>query len=170
VYLVNYLCSHHVHGGLVLNTPEVIANPSRRQVLCGLVAALVAGGAVTTACGSRSPATTSSGTGNGGAQAAAGTEVAKVADVPVGGGLLVDQPGGTGKLLLVQPASGEVKAFSASCPHQGVTVGAPQGGSITCPGHGSQFDATTGALKKGPATAGLTAVAVKVNGANVVLA
>ncbi len=154
-----------------MNTPEVIANPNRRQVLCGLVAALVAGGAVTTACSS---ATTSGGSGpaNGGQpQAAAGTEVAKLAQVPVGSGLLVDAPGGSGsKLLLVQPAAGEVKAFSATCPHQGVTVGVPQGGTITCPGHGSQFDAATGSLKKGPATTGLTAVNVKVNGAAVVLA
>ena len=47
-----------------LNTPEVLANPNRRQALCGLVAALVAGGAVTTACssaastGGSGPATT----------------------------------------------------------------------------------------------------------------
>ncbi|QUQ66751.1 Rieske (2Fe-2S) protein [Kutzneria sp. CA-103260] len=154
-----------------MNTPEVIANPNRRQVLCGLVAALVAGGAVTTACSSAATST-GSGTNTGSQpQAAAGTEVAKLAQVPVGGGLLVDAPGGSGsKLLLVQPAAGEVKAFSATCPHQGVTVGVPQGGTITCPGHGSQFDAATGSLKKGPATTGLTTVNVKVNGAAVVLA
>jgi len=155
-----------------LKTPEVIANPNRRQVLCGLVAALVAGGAVTTACSSAATSGGSGGTTAGGQpQAAAGTEVAKLAQVPVGGGLLVDAPGGGGsKLLLVQPAAGEVKAFSATCPHQGVTVAVPQGGTITCPGHGSQFDAATGSLKKGPATTGLTAVNVKVNGAAVVLA
>lgn len=155
-----------------MKTPEVIANPNRRQVLCGLVAALVAGGAVTTACSSAS-GSDASGSGNTTNQppAAAGTEVAKLADVPVGSGLLVDAPGGSGsKLLLVQPTAGEVKAFSATCPHQGVTVGVPQGGTITCPGHGSQFDAATGSLKKGPATTGLTTVNVKVNGAAVVLA
>ncbi|MFI9387983.1 Rieske (2Fe-2S) protein [Kutzneria sp. NPDC052558] len=155
-----------------MKTPEVIANPNRRQVLCGLVAALVAGGAVTTAC-STTASSGASGTNTNGGQppAAAGTEVAKLAQVPVGGGLLVDAPGGSGsKLLLVQPAAGEVKAFSATCPHQGVTVAAPVGGTITCPGHGSQFDAATGALKKGPATTGLTAVNVKVDGAAVVLA
>jgi cytochrome b6-f complex iron-sulfur subunit len=157
-----------------LKTPDVIANPNRRQVLCGLVAALVAGGAVTTACSS-SASTGASGSGDSSAnnqpQAAAGTEVAKLAQVPVGSGLLVDAPGGGGgKLLIVQPTAGEVKAFSATCPHQGVTVGVPQGGTITCPGHGSKFDAATGSLKKGPATTGLTAVNVKVNGAAVVLA
>ncbi|MFC0435907.1 Rieske (2Fe-2S) protein [Kutzneria buriramensis] len=153
-----------------MTTPEVIANPNRRQVLCGLVAALVAGGAVTTACSSASTSDASGPANNNQPKAAAGTEVAKLADVPVGGGTLVDEPGGTGKLLLVQPSAGQVKAFSAACPHQGVTVGTPQGGTITCPGHGSQFDASTGALKRGPATTGLTAVDVKVNGAAVVLA
>lgn len=155
-----------------MKTPEVIANPNRRQVICGLVAALVAGGAVTTACSSASTSG-SSGSTNGATnqqQAAAGTQVAKLADVPVGGGLLVDEPGGTGKLLLVQPSAGQVKAFNAACPHQGVMVGTPQGGTITCPGHGSQFDASSGALKKGPATTGLSTVNVKVDGAAVVLA
>ncbi|GAA3431106.1 Rieske (2Fe-2S) protein [Kutzneria kofuensis] len=157
-----------------MKTPEVIANPNRRQVLCGLAAALVAGGAVTTACGSASPS------GSGGTntttdspkpQAAPGTEVAKLAQVPVGGGVVVDEPGGTGnKLVLVQPTAGEVKAFNAACPHQGITVAAPQGGVITCPGHGSTFTAATGAVTKGPATEGLTAVNVKVSGAAVVLA
>jgi nitrite reductase/ring-hydroxylating ferredoxin subunit len=152
-----------------LKTPEVIANPNRRQALCGLVAALVAGGAVTTACSS--PSSASGGTTTTQPKPAAGTEVAKLASVPVGGGLLVDEPGGSGnKLLLVQPSAGEVKAFSAICPHQGVTVGVPQGGTITCPGHGSQFNAATGAVTRGPATTGLTAVDVKVNGAAVVLA
>lgn len=154
-----------------MKTPEVIANPNRRQVLCGLAATLVAGGAVTTACSSPSSSDASGPSTNTQPKAAAGTEVAKLAAVPVGGGVLVDEPGGSGnKLVLVQPSAGEVKAFSAVCPHQGVTVAAPQGGTITCPGHGSQFNAGTGAVTRGPATSGLTAVNVKVNGAAVVLA
>jgi cytochrome b6-f complex iron-sulfur subunit len=154
-----------------LKTPEVIANPNRRQMLCGLVAALVAGGAVTTACSPAGSSAPSGNTTDNQPKAAAGTEIAKVAAVPVGGGLLVDEPGGSGsKLLLVQPTAGEVKAFSATCPHQGVTVAVPQGGTITCPGHGSQFTAATGAVTRGPATSGLTVVNVKVNGAAVVLA
>lgn len=154
-----------------MKTPEVIANPNRRQVLCGLVAALVAGGAVTTACSSPSSASGGTTTTDTQPKAAAGTEIAKLAAVPVGGGLLVDEPGGSGsKLLLVQPSAGEVKAFSATCPHQGVTVAVPQGGTITCPGHGSQFNATSGAVTRGPATSGLTAVNVKVDGPAVVLA
>ena len=56
------------------------------------------------------------------------------------------------------------------CPHAGVTVDAPEGGTITCPGHGSIFDATTGDMKKGPATSGLTKVAVEVSGDSIVTA
>jgi Rieske Fe-S protein len=95
--------------------------------------------------------------------------VAAVTDVPQGGGLVVDQPGG-GKLLLVRSSASDVKAFNAACTHQGTTVDVPKNGTITCPNHGSQFDAATGALKKGPATRGLSAVSVKVDGSDVVLA
>ncbi len=63
-----------------------------------------------------------------------------------------------------------VKAFGAACPHQGTTVGAPKSGVITCPNHGSQFSATDGSLKKGPATKGLTEVPVKVADGQVVMA
>ena len=53
---------------------------------------------------------------------------------------------------------------------EGTTVNPPQGTTITCPNHGSQFDSTTGAVKRGPATSPLRAVSVKVDGTNVVLA
>jgi len=92
-----------------------------------------------------------------------------VADVPAGSGLIVDKPGG-GKLLLIRPSGNEVKAFNAACKHQGTTVGVPNNGLITCPAHGSQFDGSTGALKRGPATSGLDSVPVKVAGDKVMLA
>lgn len=161
------------------STPTEPARPdrSRRQVLCGLALALVAPGVVVAACGTGSTATSSTTgagtTGTTGAGAttggAAGGALAALADVPQGGGTLVDKPGG-GKLLLVRPTADEVKAFDPTCPHQGVTVAPPRNGVITCPGHGSQFDGSTGALKKGPAPTGLTEVKVKVDGGNVVLA
>ena len=154
---------------------------SRRQVLCGLAVALLAPGAVVAACssgsggdagsdaGSDTGAGTSGGaTGGASATTAPGKVLAKVADVPVGGGVLVDM--GSRKLLLVQPKKGTVKAFDPTCPHQGFTVNPPLGGIIVCPGHGSTFDASTGAVKTGPAFSGLAAVAVKVSGGNVVTA
>lgn len=56
-----------------------------------------------------------------------------------------------------------------TCPHQGSTVDPPRGGVITCPNHFSQFAAATGALRRGPATRGLTEVAARVVGGTVQL-
>jgi Rieske Fe-S protein len=80
-------------------------------------------------------------------------------DVPVGGGVLVQD-----SKIVVQPRSGTFKAFSATCPHQGVTVPPPSPGSsiMECPGHNSQFKASDGSLVRGPATRGLTTIPVKV--------
>jgi cytochrome b6-f complex iron-sulfur subunit len=157
-------------------TAEPTAAPdtrSRRQVLCGLAMALLAPGAVVAACSSDSDSGSGgsgsgTGSGTGGGGPAAGSTLAKVSDVPVGGGVLVDAGGR--KLLLVQPTAGQVKAFDPTCPHQGFMVNPPTGGTILCPGHGSTFDGATGALRTGPATKALTEVAVKVSGGNVVAA
>jgi cytochrome b6-f complex iron-sulfur subunit len=92
-----------------------------------------------------------------------------LADVPEGGGVVVDRPDGK-KIIVARISATEVKAYDATCTHKGATVGVPSGGTITCPAHGSQFAAADGAVKKGPAAAGLRAVAVKVDGDQVVLA
>lgn len=137
---------------------------TRRRALCGLVVALAAPAALA-ACssGSEAPAPSgSAGTGGGsaGTTTAAPAGGTPVSQVPVGGGLVVDGP--NGPVVLTQPQAGVIKAFDAACPHQGTTVDPPEGGTITCPNHGSQFDATSGALKKGPAESGLTPVATTV--------
>jgi cytochrome b6-f complex iron-sulfur subunit len=144
----------------------------RREVLCGLVVALLAPGALVAACGDSN----SSGSGGapaggsgGGSGGGAGSKLAALDDVPQGGGLVVSNPAG-GKILLVRTSAEQVKAYNAACTHQGTTVNPPQGTTITCPNHGSQFDSTTGAVKRGPATSPLRAVSVKVDGTNVVLA
>lgn len=85
----------------------------------------------------------------------------------MGSGVIVD--GASGPVLVVQQIEGAVKAFDASCPHQGTTVDPPAGGTITCPNHLSQFDAGTGALKQGPAKKGLTEVPLRVVDGTVVL-
>ncbi len=133
--------------------------PSRRQMLCGLAAAVAAPG-VLAACsspGEYQPGPSGSATTT--AAAAAGASV-PLAQVPVGGGVIVTA--GRRPILVVQPAAGTIKAFKAACPHAGTTVDPPQGGVITCPNHFSQFDAATGALRKGPATTGLTEVPARV--------
>ncbi len=98
-----------------------------------------------------------------------GGALVALAAVPEGGGAVVDGPGGK-KIIVARVSATEVKAYDASCTHQGATVGVPSGGTMTCPAHGSQFAAADGAVKRGPAAMGLRAVAVKVDGDQVVLA
>jgi Rieske Fe-S protein len=144
-------------------------------VLCGLVVALLAPGALAAACSNGpSPDNNSSGGGAGGGAGGAGggsgTVLAALSDVPQGGGVLVKNPSGKGQVLLTRPSGDTVMAFNPACTHQGTTVGVPKAGTITCPNHGSQFDAATGSVKRGPATLPLHKVAVKVQGNNVVMA
>ena len=88
-------------------------------------------------------------------------------DVPVGGGVLVQD-----SKIVVQPKSGSFRAYSATCPHQGVIVPPPSPGAsiMECPGHNSQFKVADGSLVRGPATRGLTAIPVKVQKGYVVQA
>lgn len=127
------------------------------MLLCGLAAAL-------SACGEPAPRKT-----GGVGTARAGDRVVAVASVPSGSGLLVDMPGNA-QLLVVQPRSGEFRAFNPSCPHVGSFVNPPAQGVITCPLHGSTFDASDGSVRKGPATSGLVEVAVVRSGDDLVLA
>ncbi|MCS7484618.1 Rieske (2Fe-2S) protein [Umezawaea endophytica] len=139
-------------------------DPTRRTVVCGLLAGLVVPVSLA-ACSSGTPAATPS---TGGSSGSAGTPLAKLADVPVGSGVIVDGP--SGKVLIVRPSENEVKGLNPVCPHSGVIVSKPAGGTITCPGHGSVFDAATGDRKKGPATTGLIPIPVKISGDSVVTA
>ncbi|RJQ78204.1 Rieske (2Fe-2S) protein [Pseudonocardiaceae bacterium YIM PH 21723] len=126
---------------------------TRRQVLCGLAALAVPALA---ACDSGTPAPA----------AAPGTPLAKVADIPIGGGTVVQVNGDP--VLLVRESDTVVTGFNAACPHIGTPVNPPVNGVIVCPNHGSEFAAKDGALKKGPATVGLSPVKVAVKDGSVV--
>ncbi|MEJ2887358.1 Rieske (2Fe-2S) protein [Actinomycetospora aeridis] len=128
--------------------------PSRRTVLCGLAVALGAPAALAACSSGGAPAAAPA---SPEPTAAGGTPVARI---PVGGGTVTTV--GDRTILLVQPTAGQFKGFDASCPHQGTTVDPPENGVITCPNHFSQFDAATGAVRKGPAETGLTEVPVSV--------
>lgn len=83
--------------------------------------------------------------------------------VTAGGGLVLPKLG----LVLTRDAKGTVRGFSSLCTHQGCTVTAVAGGKITCPCHGSGFDAATGAVVAGPAPRPLAPVPVVVRGGTV---
>ncbi|QNP73552.1 Rieske (2Fe-2S) protein [Streptomyces roseirectus] len=114
--------------------------------------------ALTTACGSSDDDSAGSSSGP--------TDLAKTADIPVGGGkIFADR-----KVVVTQPATGEFKAFSAVCTHQGCTVSAVTDGAITCPCHESAFSITDGAVKSGPAPRPLPAKDITVKDGTITLA
>jgi Rieske Fe-S protein len=163
---------------------------SRRSVLGITVAG--AAGLLTAACGSSSGATKTAGgssstPGAAGSSASSGgsSSLVATADVPVGGGVFVQngkviaKPSSQEKLTAVvtQPTAGEFKAFSTTCTHVGCTVTSIKDGIIICPCHQSAYKITDGSTtvnpetgKKGPAPSPLPSIAVKVDGANVVKA
>ena len=83
--------------------------------------------------------------------------LAKLSDIPVGGSIEV---GGT---VIARTGSNSVRGHSAICTHMGCTVGAG-GRTLTCPCHGSQFDAASGSVLQGPATRPLPSVGLVVKG------
>jgi nitrite reductase/ring-hydroxylating ferredoxin subunit len=105
------------------------------------------------------------GTGPGGGTAAATSSswvtVCRTSAVPVGDGYffsLYGQP-----WVVTQPAAGTFKGFSARCTHQGGTCNDVVRRAIQCPVHGSRYSLRTGAVVRGPATAALPAVRVRVD-------
>lgn len=89
-----------------------------------------------------------------------------VADVPVGGGVVIENP----PIVVTQPEAGSIKAFTAICPHQGCLVDEVVDNEIICPCHQSRFSAVDGAVIVGPAMQGLGAASVTVADGEVSLA
>ena len=95
----------------------------------------------------------------------AGTVLAALNSVPTGGSLVVNGP--NGPVALARPSANQVVAHTAICTHMGCTVGAA-GGTLKCPCHGSQYNAFTGAVLQGPAPDPLRAIAVQIDGGQIV--
>lgn len=149
---------------------------TRRTVLTtgAAVAGAAVGSAALAACGSEEPG---SAAGNGqsgatsqapGSAAPSGRPIAALGDVPVGSAKAVTTPDGQ-EAIVSRQTDTEVAAFSAVCTHQGCAV-KPEGADLTCPCHGSIFDAFTGEVKNGPATEPLPAINVKVEKDQIVTA
>lgn len=136
----------------------------RRTVLAAAGAVGAVG--VLAACGSDNPAPSSTPRASESSpdQAAGGQIVTTTDDVPVGGGVVVDDK----MVVVTQPKAGDYKAFTSTCPHQGCTVAKVTADAIICPCHGSQFSAETGDVMVGPATSGLTPVAIRVKGSEII--
>src|SRR6266566_1011939 len=63
--------------------------------------------------------------------------------------------------IVVQLRAGRFLAFDAVCPHAGCVVAFEVAAELfVCPCHGSEFNASTGAVLRGPAATGLTTIAV----------
>ncbi|TQK43199.1 Rieske Fe-S protein [Streptomyces sp. SLBN-118] len=155
-------------------------NMTRRTVVAAVGGAGLA--AALTACGSSDDGSTSVADkpaggagadkatgGQGGDQSAGGTggggkELAKITDIPEGGGKVI------GDVVVTQPKPGEFKAFSSKCTHQGCAVKQVSNGIINCPCHGSQFSAADGSVTKGPATSPLAPASISVDGGSIKLA
>ncbi|MGP3966416.1 Rieske (2Fe-2S) protein [Streptomyces sp. 6N223] len=159
---------------------------SRRAVLT--TAAGAAGAFTLTACGSDdessgsndtsgsasdgdSPDSSSDGQGGDegqGGSGSGGEPLASVDEVPVGEAA---GPFATpdGEAMLFRPDESSVVCFSAACTHKGCTVEA-DGTELSCPCHGSVFDAATGEVLNGPADEPLPAVTVRIEGDQIVTA
>ena len=149
------------------STTPALTLVGRRPVLCGAAALCVTavGGCAgygkgrppAPAAEPGNPAPASAGGTAAAAGAAAGTAVAKVADIPIGGGtILADR-----QLVVTRPSASEVRVLSAVCTHQGCMVASVANGTISCPCHGSAFS-LTGDVTSGPATRPLSTKAFTV--------
>ncbi|GAA2721036.1 MULTISPECIES: Rieske (2Fe-2S) protein [Streptomyces] len=132
-----------------------MTSPARRTVLRGAALAGAAGFCAA-ACGSAN--------GRDAALPTAPVELGAASEVPVGGARLYRDH----KLVVSQPSEGQYKAFSAVCTHAGCVVDKVEKGRISCPCHGSAFDAATGKVLAGPAGAPLPECPVKAEGGRLV--
>ena len=73
-----------------------------------------------------------------------------------------------GTKVTVANVNGHLYAFDNTCTHLGCSLakGKLDGTTVTCPCHGSQFDVTSGAVLRGPASRPVRSRLVQVQGAD----
>ncbi|WP_432836782.1 ubiquinol-cytochrome c reductase iron-sulfur subunit [Dactylosporangium sp. CA-092794] len=138
-----------------------MSETTRRAVLAGAVG--VTAVSVLAACGN------DSGSNNTASDSSAGSSgpLAKKADIPVGGGKIVEAGGGT---VVTQPEAGTFKAFTAICTHQQCVVAEVANNSIVCRCHGSAFSAADGTVTNPPAVRPLEEKKLRMDGDDIYLA
>jgi Rieske Fe-S protein len=145
---------------------EPVRVPRKKFLVAGLAACAAAIAACTTygkkPAASSSPAPAQNPSGGAPAPGAPANAVAKTSEVPVGSGVIV------GDVVITQPSGGQFRGFSTTCTHAGCAVSEVQGGKISCPCHGSQFN-LDGSVAQGPASQPLAAKTVTVQGDSIVL-
>lgn len=86
------------------------------------------------------------------------------ADVPVGSGVIMDEPN---NYVVTQPTKGNYKAFTAICTHQQCRVSEMRGKTIFCACHESEFSIEDGSVVQPPAVEPLEEFEVAVSGGKV---
>jgi Rieske Fe-S protein len=145
-------------------TADPTADPTRRGLLTTGAAAVAAAAGFVAMRARDDDRAPEEGASTDYASGAAGTVVA-LSDLPAGTGVVLQAE----QVVVTRDDQGEVRAFSAVCTHQRCLVSGVVDGGISCPCHGSVFDAVTGAVVRGPAPAPLPPVPVSVDGDDVVV-
>jgi Rieske Fe-S protein len=133
-----------------------MSETTRRAVLAGAVG--VTAVSALAACGGDNKGGSDS---TAGSASSPGGPIAKKADIPVGGGKIVSDDGGT---VITQPVAGTYKAFTAICTHQQCVVTDVANNNINCKCHGSAFSATDGSVTNPPAARPLKEKTLKIDG------
>jgi 3-phenylpropionate/trans-cinnamate dioxygenase ferredoxin component len=93
-------------------------------------------------------------------------KVTQVSQVASGTGTVVSVEG---KAIALFNVGGTFYAIANECTHMGGPLGKGrlEGTTVTCPWHGSQFDVTSGQVKKAPARRPVVTYPVRVEGDDV---
>lgn len=139
------------------------SGPISRRRLVGTTAAAAVTAPVLAACGTEGGTTAKEGPASRVVDAPTesatpeGEALVAVADVPVGGGVVVDG------VVVTQPSEDSFRAFEAVCTHQRCAI-TQVTDRIDCTCHYSHFSLSDGSVVEGPAQFALPAVRVTVAG------
>jgi Rieske Fe-S protein len=143
----------------VIPSMAIARQVSRR---CVLIVGAAGSAALLAACGSSGK---KSGSARSRSAKSGGNDPGALSSVPVGQAKAVTLPNGQPGIL-ARPTATTAACFSAICTHMGCTVQA-DGNKLNCPCHGSQFDALTGKVLRGPASDPLPSVPITVTNGEV---